>query len=119
MSEEVRQRALDPFFTTKGPKSTGLGLSVAHWTLQRRGGKLAIESAEGKGTTVTISLPISPVTAVAQPTPAMPSAPPMRTAEIPVIDDEAKVPECTPGGPAEAAGGVKGVKKPTEGDLNG
>ncbi|MBI2468898.1 MAG: GAF domain-containing protein [Candidatus Rokubacteria bacterium] len=57
MSEEVRRRALDPFFTTKGPKGTGLGLSVAYAIVQRHGGSLAIDSAEGRGTTVTVSLP--------------------------------------------------------------
>src|SRR5712691_7583007 len=57
MSEEVRHRALDPFFTTKGPKSTGLGLSVTYGIVQRHNGKLEIESTPGRGTTVTITLP--------------------------------------------------------------
>ena len=48
MSDEVRQRALDPFFTTKGPKSTGLGLSVTYGIIQRHNGKLEIDSAPGK-----------------------------------------------------------------------
>lgn len=60
MSEEVRRRALEPFFTTKGPKSTGLGLSVAYGILQRHGGDLLIESIEGRGTTVTIRVPVVP-----------------------------------------------------------
>jgi two-component system, cell cycle sensor histidine kinase and response regulator CckA len=57
MSDEVRQRALDPFFTTKGPKSTGLGLSVTYGIIQRHNGKLEIDSAPGRGTTVRITLP--------------------------------------------------------------
>jgi len=56
MSEEARRRALEPFFTTKGPKSTGLGLSVAYGAIQRSGGSLGIESAVGRGTAVTLSL---------------------------------------------------------------
>jgi len=69
MSEEVRQRALDPFFTTKGPKSTGLGLSVTYGIIQRHNGKLEIDSAPGRGTTVRITLPAAetPVQAAAQP----------------------------------------------------
>jgi len=59
MSEEVRRRALQPFFTTKGPKRTGLGLSVAYGAVQRYGGALEIDSAPERGTTVTISLPVS------------------------------------------------------------
>ncbi len=57
MAEETRRRALEPFFTTKGPRSTGLGLSVAYGTIQRYGGTLEIDSTERQGTTVTISLP--------------------------------------------------------------
>lgn len=92
MSEEVRLRALEPFFTTKGPKNTGLGLSVAHGTVQRHGGRLEIESAEGKGTTVTISLPVAPTGPVAEPArvPRRTSVGPRR---ILVIDDEAEVRE--------------------------
>ncbi|MBI2218879.1 MAG: response regulator [Candidatus Rokubacteria bacterium] len=60
MPEAVARRALEPFFTTKGLKSTGLGLSVSHSVLQRHGGGLHIESAEGRGTTVTMRLPVSP-----------------------------------------------------------
>jgi signal transduction histidine kinase len=57
MSDAVRQQALEPFFTTKGPKSMGLGLSVAYGTLQRYEGALVIDSTPGAGTRVTISLP--------------------------------------------------------------
>jgi signal transduction histidine kinase len=65
MSDEVRRRAIQPFFTTKGPKSTGLGLSVAYGAVQRYGGALEIESAPERGTTVTISLPVAPPRAAA------------------------------------------------------
>jgi signal transduction histidine kinase len=60
MSDEVRRRAVQPFFTTKGPKSTGLGLSVAYGAVHRYGGQLEIDSELGRGTTVTISLPVAP-----------------------------------------------------------
>lgn len=58
MPEHVQRRAVEPFFTTKGPKATGLGLSIAHGILKRHRGDLAFESAEGHGTTVTMSLPL-------------------------------------------------------------
>jgi signal transduction histidine kinase len=58
MTPETSQRALEPFFTTKGPKSRGLGLSVAYGIVQGHSGTLAIESRPGRGSTVTVSLPI-------------------------------------------------------------
>jgi signal transduction histidine kinase len=91
MPEEVRRRALEPFFTTKGPKATGLGLSVAYGTVQRYGGTLTVESTEGQGTTVEVSLPTaSAATAISKTTTAAPKAPalPLR---ILVIDDELQV----------------------------
>jgi len=57
MSEEVRLRALEPFFTTKGPKGMGLGLSVSYGIIKNHGGELELESVPGRGTVVTIRLP--------------------------------------------------------------
>jgi signal transduction histidine kinase len=57
MSPEVQRRALEPFFTTKGPKSTGLGLSVNYGIIGAHGGTMAIASMPGRGTTVTFTLP--------------------------------------------------------------
>jgi CheY-like chemotaxis protein len=48
---------LEPFFTTKGPKSTGLGLSVNYGIIGAHGGTLRIESEQGHGTTVKFTLP--------------------------------------------------------------
>ncbi len=57
MPPDVLQRALEPFFTTKGSKGTGLGLSMAYGVAQQLGGTLQIESAPGKGTIISIHLP--------------------------------------------------------------
>jgi CheY-like chemotaxis protein len=57
MSEDVRQRCLDPFFTTKGELGTGLGLAMVHGIIQRHEGTLDIQSIMGQGTTFTICLP--------------------------------------------------------------
>jgi signal transduction histidine kinase len=57
MTDEVRGRALEPFQTTKGPKTRGLGLAVAHGIVTRHGGSLTIDSFEGLGTSVRVSLP--------------------------------------------------------------
>jgi signal transduction histidine kinase len=58
MSEEVRERAVDPFFTTKPlGKGTGLGLSMTFGYVRQSSGYLVIESQLGQGTTVTIFMP--------------------------------------------------------------
>lgn len=59
MDEGLLRRALDPFFTTKEPGSgMGLGLFLTRSVVERLGGELAIESAPGLGTTVTVRLPL-------------------------------------------------------------
>ncbi|MGH8192568.1 MAG: sensor histidine kinase, partial [Rhodanobacteraceae bacterium] len=58
MSEEVRSRALDPFFTTKPVgKGTGLGLSTILGYVMQSNGHLDIDSKPGVGTTIDIVLP--------------------------------------------------------------
>ena len=58
MPDDVRRRAVDPFFTTKPlGKGTGLGLSMTFGFVRQSGGYLVIESAPGKGTAITILMP--------------------------------------------------------------
>ncbi len=58
MTEEVRSRAVEPFFTTKDVgKGTGLGLSTVYGIARQSGGAVSIRSAPGAGTEVTIFLP--------------------------------------------------------------
>lgn len=59
MDEQTRQRAIEPFFSTKGiGKGTGLGLSMAHGLASQLGGRLTIDSAPGTGTTIHLWLPV-------------------------------------------------------------
>ena len=60
MDQTTRERAIEPFFSTKGVgKGTGLGLSMVHGLTAQLGGGLTIESAPGQGTSVELWLPIS------------------------------------------------------------
>ena len=55
----IRDRVFDPFFTTKPVGSgTGLGLSISYGIVRRHGGLLEIQSEEGRGTEVTIKIPL-------------------------------------------------------------
>ncbi len=56
MDEETRRRCLEPFFTTKGERGTGLGLAMVYGTMQRLNGYVEIDSAPGQGTTVRLGL---------------------------------------------------------------
>ena len=90
MSESVRLKAHEPFFTTKGVKATGLGLSVAYGIVRSHGGELGLDSREGHGTTVTLTLPRAAV-----PPPTAPPAAPPRTGALRLllVDDEHEVRE--------------------------
>ena len=58
MSEEVRRRAFEPFFTTRGEgRGSGLGLPVARALVESHGGDLTLESEPGRGTRAVLSLP--------------------------------------------------------------
>jgi signal transduction histidine kinase/ActR/RegA family two-component response regulator len=54
MDEETRRRCLEPFYTTKGERGTGLGLAMVYGMVQRHSADLDIDSAVGRGTTVRL-----------------------------------------------------------------
>jgi len=86
MSDEVRRRCLEPFFSTKGKHGTGLGLSLVHATVERHQGSLTIDSVPGQGTTFTVRLPARGEPAHAQVEPE--SLEPARPMHVLVVDDD-------------------------------
>jgi PAS domain S-box-containing protein len=58
MDDETRRRCLEPFFTTKGERGTGLGLAMVYGTMQRHDAAVEITSASGQGTTVRLVFPL-------------------------------------------------------------
>ena len=86
MSDEVRRRCLEPFFTTKEQRGTGLGLAMVYGIVQRHRGQLEVASAPGQGTTIRLRLPRA--TAADLSTPPVVAAPLGRSLQILVVDDE-------------------------------
>ncbi|MDQ7246472.1 ATP-binding protein [Dongia sedimenti] len=87
MDDETRRRCLEPFFTTKGERGTGLGLAMVYGVLQRHGADLEIDSTVGRGTTMRMVFPaIDPARTKA----TGDSAEPERPQRLPllVIDDD-------------------------------
>jgi CheY-like chemotaxis protein len=58
MDEETRKRCLEPFFSTKGKRGTGLGLAMVYGVMERHLGQIEIESEPGQGTVIKLIFPI-------------------------------------------------------------
>jgi CheY-like chemotaxis protein len=89
MDETTLQRAMEPFFTTKGVgKGTGLGLSMVHGLAEQSGGRLVLTSTVGVGTTAELWLPTAQLPTVAAP--AEQPAPPIGDCKLTVlaVDDD-------------------------------
>ena len=65
MNDEVRRRCMEPFFTTKGERGSGLGLASVYGVVRRHGAEIDIRSVQGRGTTISLIFPV----------PATPAAP--------------------------------------------
>ena len=91
MSQEVMDRALDPFFTTKAPgKGTGLGLSLVYSTVKAHRGQMDLQSEPGAGTVISLRFP-----ALRARVPALEAAPrqaksdgPGKVLAVLIIDDD-------------------------------
>ena len=57
MDEQTRRKCLEPFFTTKGERGTGLGLAMVYGVVRRHAATLNVESAPGEGTRFVLTFP--------------------------------------------------------------
>jgi CheY-like chemotaxis protein len=89
MSETIRQRIFEPFYSTKGEGGSGLGLSMAYSIVRRHGGEIQVDSEPGVGTTFSLSFPIAHESATPE-TPS-PAAPGRRQFRVLVVDDNPQV----------------------------
>jgi len=85
MTDEVRRRCLEPFFSTKGERGTGLGLPMVFGIVKRHRGTMDIESTVGKGTTFIVLLPADASRTREAPVRAAAPIGPLR---VLVVDDE-------------------------------
>ncbi len=59
--KEILDRIFDPFFTTKDDgKGVGLGLAVVYGIVESHGGRIEVRTADGRGTTFEVTLPLAP-----------------------------------------------------------
>ena len=93
MDDATRRHCLDPFFTTKGERGSGLGLATVNAMAERHSAQVQVDSAPGRGTAVALAFPLPAQAADAlppleAPPPSVPVAEPMR---LLVIDDDPAV----------------------------
>jgi PAS domain S-box-containing protein len=124
MDEDTRSRCLEPFFTTKGTRGTGLGLAMVYGVAERHEAKIEIESSVGKGTMLRLVFPVREIT---QPTSLVKKPEPeqSRSLHILCVDDEPLLRELLKelleleGHNVETAdGGESGINKFSEAQRN-
>jgi PAS domain S-box-containing protein len=88
MDAATQRRCLEPFFTTKGERGTGLGLAMVYGMVQRHSGDVEIESSPGMGTTVRLgfNLPVSDFVVPLRPVLTAPD--PSAALRVLVVDDD-------------------------------
>lgn len=87
MDEVTQKRCLEPFFSTKGKRGTGLGLAMVYGVVERHQGKIEIQSKPGQGTTMRLFFPVRKLE-VSQPADMIETDEPPPPLYILCVDDE-------------------------------
>lgn len=90
MPSEVVARIFEPFYTTKGERGTGLGLSASHGIIENHGGDIDVISKPGKGTRFEVILPLHEASLPVMAAPVAPAGS-NKAARVLVVEDEEKV----------------------------
>ena len=91
MTDAVRARIFEPFYSTKGERGTGLGLSTVHGIVVQTGGFIRVVSAPGQGTTFSIFLPLAVPAETSNSVPAATAAAPVPLSgpiQVLLVEDE-------------------------------
>jgi PAS domain S-box-containing protein len=86
MDDATKRRCLEPFFTTKGERGTGLGLAMVYGIAQRHGAGVHIDSAPGRGTRVRLEFLVAAMVVAATAEPA--THRPVKSLRILLVDDD-------------------------------
>jgi PAS domain S-box-containing protein len=125
MAPDVIARIFEPFYTTKGERGTGLGLSASHGIIENHGGHINVTSELGKGTRFEVALPLHE-TPAQEATPSAESAVlETKPARVLVVEDEEKIRTllqeafCAAGHKVtEAANGAEAIKRLDDGEFD-
>ncbi len=91
MDQETQARVFEPFYSTKGERGTGLGLSASHGIIKRHNGQFMVVSEPGEGTRIEVRLPIYENARAAKKRERFVMPAQARQARVLVVDDEGDV----------------------------
>jgi CheY-like chemotaxis protein len=83
----VRERAFEPFFSTKGANGSGLGLAEVYGVIKRHNGRVELESEVGRGTTVRLIFPVADPATLTPPVVSSIDVPATAPRRILVVED--------------------------------
>jgi len=91
MTAGVIARIFEPFYSTKGERGTGLGLSASHGIIENHGGDINVTSEVGKGTRFEVILPLHEATGPAIVKPVAVSSNGTKSVRVLIVEDEEQV----------------------------